>query len=438
MAEIRKSIRFLSKADLDTLGLGMGDIIDILEEAFRAKAAGKVMMPPKIFFHRLGPRFYSSMVSASPALGYAGCKWQSGDPDNPGIGLPYIQGLYILTEDATGQMCAIMDSEWITGQRTAAASGLVIGHLAKDRDRTLGILGCGLQGRKHLEAVHAARPQFDECVCYDLLPERQERFIAEMTAKFGFDSIVGMSGPEEVARSCDVLVTGGPIQKDRKPVIQPTWIKAGMLVVTIDYDSYVTDEAIRSMDLVLTDDYGQIEDARRNEGKFPGMTRVDSTVAELVTHGKLDQVVVDQPGTAGLGHDASASCATGAKIKRRDHLRRKISGVGLYPVSTIVEPQADESDITVSTGEHSLGNLLHGLFEHASNGGFSQVLASLWNNTAAAEMSFVKLSRIRGPLNTLPRGCSDGKDSCLVRRSSGARWSSWSGRVVRRGARGSP
>ena len=116
MVEFRKSIRFLSKADLDTLGLGMGDTIDILEKAFRAKAAGKVMMPPKTFFHRLGPRFYRSMVSASPDLGYAGCKWQSGDPDNPSIGLPYIQGLYILTEDATGQMRAIMDAEWISGR----------------------------------------------------------------------------------------------------------------------------------------------------------------------------------------------------------------------------------------------------------------------------------------------------------------------------------
>ena len=40
------------------------------------------------------------------------------------------------------------------------------------------------------------------------------------------------------------------------------------------------------MDLVLTDDHAKIEDARRNEGKFPGVTRVASTVAELVTHGK--------------------------------------------------------------------------------------------------------------------------------------------------------
>ena len=114
-------IRYLNAASLDGLGLGMGEVVDILEDLFREKAKGQLFMPPKIFFHRNGPRFYSSMVSASPALGYAGCKWQSGDPANPAQDLPYIQGLYILTEDASGQMRAIMDAEWITGRRTAAA-----------------------------------------------------------------------------------------------------------------------------------------------------------------------------------------------------------------------------------------------------------------------------------------------------------------------------
>ena len=286
MTAIRESVRFLSGADLDGLGLGMGELVDILEEAFRTKAAGEVAMPPKIFFHRGGPRFYSSMVSASLALGYAGCKWQSGDPDNPAIGLPYIQGLYILTEDRTGSMRAVMDAEWITGRRTAAASALVVRHLAKTGDRTLGILGCGLQARAHLDAVHAVRPGFDRCVCYDIVPERQKQFVAEMTGKFGFVSIRGAAGPEEVVRRSDVLVTGGPIHKDRNPVIRPGWIGPGTLVIAIDYDSYVTDEAIRAMDLVLTDDFGQIEDAQRNEGKFPGVTRVDAAIEELVAHGK--------------------------------------------------------------------------------------------------------------------------------------------------------
>ena len=282
MGEPRHSILFLSADDLDGLDLGMAEIIDILDSAFRLKAEGKAFMPPKIFFHREGPQFYSSMVSASSHLGFAGCKWQSGDPGNPARGLPYIQGLYILNEDRTGQMRAVMDAEWITGQRTAAASGLAIKYLAREDARTLGILGCGLQGRKHLEAVQAVRPLLNECVCYDLKPDRQARFIEDMHGRFGF-SVRGASGPEEVARSSDVLVTGGVIEKIRSPVIQPDWIAPGATVVTIDYDSYVTDEAIADMDLVLTDDEGQIEDARRNEGKFLGVNRIDASLADLVS-----------------------------------------------------------------------------------------------------------------------------------------------------------
>ena len=108
-------ILYLSSRDLEDLGLSMVEIVRILEEMFLLKAAGGTVLPPKIFFHRNGPRFYSSMVSSAPALGYAGCKWQSGDPDNPARGLGYIQGLFILSEDATGQPVAIMDSKWVTG-----------------------------------------------------------------------------------------------------------------------------------------------------------------------------------------------------------------------------------------------------------------------------------------------------------------------------------
>jgi len=282
MTEIQSSIRFLSATDLDQLKLGMGDIIVLLEKAFRLKAEGKVQMPPKIFFHRGGAQFYSSMVSASSHLGFAGCKWQSGDPDNPSLGLPYIQGLYVLNEDRTGQMRAIMDSEWITGERTAAASGLVVKHLARKDAATAGILGCGLQGRKHVEAIHAVRSDITDYVCYDLVPRRQAKFIADMTERFPM-RFRGAAGPEEVARASDVLITGGPIEKSRKPVIVPEWIREGALVVTIDYDSYVCDEMVAAMDLILTDDSGQIEDARRNEGKFPGVSRIDATLSDLIS-----------------------------------------------------------------------------------------------------------------------------------------------------------
>ena len=105
-------ILYLSNRDLEQLGLLLGEIVPILEEMFRRKANGGTVQPPKIFFHLGGPRFYSAMVGSAPGLGYAGCKWQSGDPENLARGLSYIQGLFILSEDATGQPVAIMDSKW--------------------------------------------------------------------------------------------------------------------------------------------------------------------------------------------------------------------------------------------------------------------------------------------------------------------------------------
>jgi ornithine cyclodeaminase/alanine dehydrogenase len=280
-----QNIRYLNAAALDGLGLSMGEIVDILENLFREKAKGELFMPPKIFFHRHGPRFYSAMASAAPALGFAGCKWQSGDPDNPARNLPYIQGLYILTEDITGQMVALMDAKWITGRRTAAASALVARYLAKSEDTSLAILGCGLQGRAHMEAIKGEVSSLSHCRAYDIVPERQALYVEEMNGCFGM-TVEGAADVEAAVRGADIIVTGGPISEKRTPTLVPEWVSPGALLITIDYDSYVTDACIAAMDLILTDDREQIKDAHINEGKFPGVTRVDADNAELIAHGK--------------------------------------------------------------------------------------------------------------------------------------------------------
>ena len=76
----------LSRRDLDSLGLEMIEIVDLLEEMFRRRASTGMVNPPKIFEHRSDSRFFSSMVAFAPAMGFASCKWQSGDADNPGRG----------------------------------------------------------------------------------------------------------------------------------------------------------------------------------------------------------------------------------------------------------------------------------------------------------------------------------------------------------------
>jgi len=104
-------ILYLTREDMDQIGPRPGEIVELLEYCFRAKGEGKVALPPKHWIERSGQRFCSGMSSYIPELGFSGCKWQTGDPNNSARGLPYIQGLYILTEDEFGIPVAIMDSE---------------------------------------------------------------------------------------------------------------------------------------------------------------------------------------------------------------------------------------------------------------------------------------------------------------------------------------
>jgi len=316
-------ILYLSNRDLEQLGLSLGEIVPILEEMFRRKASGGTAQPPKIFFHRGGPRFYSSMVSSAPGLGYAGCKWQSGDPENPARGLSYIQGLFILSEDATGQPVAIMDSKWVTGNRTAAASAVAAKHLARRDARTIAILGCGLQGRKNLEALRAVLPSLVRCQAYDVVAEREAAFVRETHERWGV-FVVGAGSAERAVRGADIVITAGPIEDHRRATLMPEWLAPGSLTIALDYDSYLTDAAIAAADLVLTDDRGQIEDARRREGKFTGVTRIDAELADLLTTGQGRRTKEDQRILVFNLGIALEDLATGVEILNR--ARRKKVG----------------------------------------------------------------------------------------------------------------
>ncbi|MSQ54129.1 MAG: ornithine cyclodeaminase family protein [Betaproteobacteria bacterium] len=272
--------RYLTATDLQKLGLTIGRVADVLEEAFRHKAAGGVVAPPMTFFHREKAAWFNSMVCWIPALGYAGCKFQSGDAANPARGLPSIQGLYLLCESAGGRMVALIDARWLTAIRTAAVGALFARREARKGAATLGILGCGLQGRLQLEAIKAVVPSITRCSAYDTMPEHAERYLQEMSGRFGVEiEIVGSS--EAAVRGADIVMSSGPIQKVRAPAILPDWIAPGCLYISLDRDSYIGDDAVRAMDLVFSDDREALFHAREHEGAFSAISRVDADLTEV-------------------------------------------------------------------------------------------------------------------------------------------------------------
>jgi ornithine cyclodeaminase/alanine dehydrogenase len=168
-------VRYLTRADVEAVGLTGLEAIEILERAFRAKASGEVEMPPKVGVHPRGDAFIHAMPAYLADVDAVGMKWVAGYPDNQELGLPYIHGLLVLTEAATGRPLAIMDATWITEVRTGAASMLGIRALAEGPVESIGILGCGRQGRVHLELAREVFPSCAARRCSTATPSAQRR-----------------------------------------------------------------------------------------------------------------------------------------------------------------------------------------------------------------------------------------------------------------------
>lgn len=272
-------ILYLSRADMDRVGPSLGEIVALLEQGFKLKGEGRTVMPPKHWVERTDDRFFSAMSSYIPDLGFSGCKWQSGDPLNSTRGLPYIQGLYVLTEDTLGIPVAIFDSEWITGRRTAAASAVAVKYLANPDAQSLAILGCGLQGRAHLEAILSVLPGLKTARAFDIRKEVAVSFARELAHKFSIN-IEAVDSAKAAVVGADVVISGGPILNPPQPVIEPDWLVDGVVGVSIDYDSYWTPAAMKVMDLTVTDDRGQIEHLKEY-GLFLSVPKLDGELSDV-------------------------------------------------------------------------------------------------------------------------------------------------------------
>ncbi|OGO25533.1 MAG: hypothetical protein A2136_02050 [Chloroflexi bacterium RBG_16_54_11] len=272
-------ILYLSQADVAKVNLDMATVINLLEAAFREKGAGKVEMPPKPGIHTMPDAFIHAMPAFIPSLRSAGIKWVSGYPENYKRKLPYITGLLILNDVETGIPYSVMDCAWITAYRTGAASALAAKYLARPESKTAGVLACGVQGRTNLEALKVLFP-IKRVYAYDILPEAQERYVAEMSSKLGLE-VIGVREPKQAVVESDLVVTSGPILKHPDPTIKKDWLQPGAFGSAVDFDSYWNSDALFQMDRISTDDHAQFH-YYKSSGYFQTTPEPYADLGEIV------------------------------------------------------------------------------------------------------------------------------------------------------------
>jgi ornithine cyclodeaminase/alanine dehydrogenase len=273
-------VLYLSRADVEAVGVTMPEIIDALAIAFREHGLGHAEMPPKPGVHSQPDAFIHAMPAYIPALHAIGMKWVSGYPGNQAKGMPYISGLLILNDDETGLPLAVMDCTWITGMRTGAASALAARYLARPDSSIVGILGCGVQGRTNLEALKCVCP-VKQVMAYDTNRESAVQFAQEMRDRFGVEVTV-VTNPRAAVSGCDMVVTAGPILRQPHATIKAGWLDRGAFASLVDYDSYWDGPALQEVDKFCTDDVRQLE-YYRSHGYFQSIPPIYASLGELVT-----------------------------------------------------------------------------------------------------------------------------------------------------------
>ncbi|OGO59576.1 MAG: hypothetical protein A2V85_06430 [Chloroflexi bacterium RBG_16_72_14] len=259
----------------------MAEVIAAVEAAFRCKGQGNVELPAKTAVHPGSPdSFIHAMPASIPELQAVGVKWIAGYPENQGRGVPYINGLLILNDPATGIPTCVMDATWITAARTAAASAVSARYLARADSDRLAVLGCGVQGFAHLDALHRVLPSLTTVHAFDPDTSRAAA-LAAAGEEHGLRGIVAAT-PEDAVRGADVIVTAGPILHEPHATIRAGWLAKGAFATAVDFDSYWHPAALAVLDLFTTDDVPQL-DHFRALGYFRAIPPIAADLGQLVT-----------------------------------------------------------------------------------------------------------------------------------------------------------
>jgi alanine dehydrogenase len=171
-------------------------------------------------------------ASAPPdAPGIFVAKINANFPGNPAIGRPTIQGVIAVFDTRNGDLRALVDSPSVTGLRTAATTGVVVRHLAPRGAHVATVIGCGVLGRFHLEALKACG--IDRVHVCDREPERA-RELAHWACKTLEMDCEAADVMRRATLASHVIVTCTP---SREPFLGVDDVRPGTLVAAVGADN---------------------------------------------------------------------------------------------------------------------------------------------------------------------------------------------------------
>ena len=156
------SVLILSDDEVREL-LDMESCIEAMADVLAALEREELSMPLRFIFR---PADATALMGFMPA-------YRGGDepvfslkeivisPGNSAHGMDPHQGAVMLHDGATGELRALLNASAVTEIRTAAVSAVATRLLARPGSAVVAVIGAGVQGRSHIEAMRCVLPDAD-------------------------------------------------------------------------------------------------------------------------------------------------------------------------------------------------------------------------------------------------------------------------------------
>lgn len=196
------------------------DAVEHVRTGLTEYALGDWQMPPKLYLDAAPAGDFRAMPARGGGL--AVLKWVTSFPGNPAAGLPVVMGVVCISSAESGELLGLADAAAVTALRTGAVAAVSAQELAREDARTVGIVGCGVNGSWAARCLAAV--EYGPGICHDLDPDQAGRLAGEV----GWEA-----GSREEALQCDIVVCVTP---GHEPVIRARDIRPGMHLVMMGAD----------------------------------------------------------------------------------------------------------------------------------------------------------------------------------------------------------
>ncbi|MEV7777608.1 ornithine cyclodeaminase family protein [Kitasatospora sp. NPDC088351] len=228
------TLRVLSTSDLAGIDIGLSDVLDTVEQAYRTLAAGRSDNPRKL--------------TVKPADGHSvsyAMLGRDGVREVVAVKTSYKHGLHesrdrqhyyttlTLYDDVTGLPVAMMDCGRIGSLRTPAVSALLARECASPDARTALVIGTGTQGRLALPFLLTALPKLERLLLAGTHPDGIAAVRARLTRYFPGREPELVTDLRRAAGEADLIVAtaGG----HTAAAVEADWLRPGALGILVGH-----------------------------------------------------------------------------------------------------------------------------------------------------------------------------------------------------------